>query len=197
MLIGVPKEIKIEEYRVGLTPDSVRELVRAGHRVAIQTGAGNGMAVLDEEYQKAGASIVDSIEAVYERADMIVKVKEPQASECKMLRPGQILFTYLHLAADFSQTELLLQSGCTAIAYETVTDSYGHLPLLTPMSEVAGRMSIQAGARCLEQSQGGRGVLLGGVPGIEPGQCGGDWRWRCWYQCGTNGNGYGSESDGA
>lgn len=166
MLIGVPKEIKSHEYRVGLVPASVYELVKHGHEVIIENGAGLGIGVDNEGFEKAGAKIVDTAEEVFARAEMVVKVKEPQPNECKMLRPGQILFTYLHLAPDPVQTELLVQSGAIAIAYETVTDQFGGLPLLSPMSEVAGRMSIQAGAHCLEKAQGGRGVLLGGVPGV-------------------------------
>lgn len=168
MLIGVPKEIKIEEYRVGLIPSSVRELVSHGHQVLVQAGAGIGISVSDQEYEKAGAKIARTIEEVYGQAEMIVKVKEPQASECKLIRNGQILFTYLHLAAEEELTHALLQSGCTGIAYETVTDNFGRLPLLAPMSDVAGRMSIQVGAHILEKHQGGRGMLLGGVPGVEP-----------------------------
>ncbi|OED39053.1 alanine dehydrogenase [Chromatiales bacterium (ex Bugula neritina AB1)] len=168
MLIGVPKEIKNHEYRVGLTPVSVREIVGHGHSVIIQTGAGEGIGEADNSYVEAGATIVDSAEKVFAEADMIVKVKEPQPVECKMLRPGQILFTYLHLAPDPEQTRLLVESDSIAIAYETVTDNDGGLPLLAPMSEVAGRMSIQAGAMCLEKSRGGSGKLLGGVPGVAP-----------------------------
>ena len=170
MLIGVPKEIKTHEYRVGLTPSSVRELVHHGHQAIVQTKAGHAIGLDDAMYRAAGADIVDSAEEVFARADMVVKVKEPQAGECKMLRPGQVLFTYLHLAPDPEQTQGLIDSGCIAIAYETVTDDRGGLPLLAPMSEVAGRMSIQAGAHCLELEQGGRGVLLGGVPGVAPGR---------------------------
>lgn len=167
MLIGVPKEIKNHEYRVGLVPASVRELVVHGHQVWIETEAGNGIGIADADYIAAGASIVHSAAEIFAKAEMIIKVKEPQADECQLLRPGQILFTYLHLAADLAQTQALLASGCIAIAYETVTDDLGGLPLLGPMSEVAGRMSIQAGAHCLEKARGGRGVLLGGVPGVE------------------------------
>jgi alanine dehydrogenase len=167
MLVGVPKEIKNHEYRVGLTPTSVLELVSAGHKVIVQTGAGAGIGEDDAAYQSAGATIIDTAEQVFAEAEMIVKVKEPQPNECKMLRPGQILFTYLHLAPDPTQTQLLVESDCVAIAYETVTDRDGGLPLLAPMSEVAGRMSIQAGATCLEKSNGGSGKLLGGVPGVE------------------------------
>jgi len=168
MLIGVPKEIKSQESRVGLTPGSVRELVHHGHQVVVETYAGAGIGYQDDDYKNVGAKIVNTAADVFACADMIIKVKEPQKNECLMLREGQILFTYLHLAPDLQQTELLMASGCTAIAYETVTDEQGGLPLLTPMSEVAGRMSIQAGARCLEISQGGRGLLLGGVPGVSP-----------------------------
>ena len=168
MIVGVPKEIKNHEYRVGLTSGSVRELVINGHDVVVQTEAGDAVGYTDEMYQGAGASIAKTAEEVFEKADMIIKVKEPQQRECKMLRRNQVLFTYLHLAADRPQTELLMESGCTAIAYETVTDQNGRLPLLTPMSEVAGRLSVQAGAHCLEKAKGGRGVLLGGVPGVAP-----------------------------
>lgn len=168
MLIGVPKEIKVHEYRVGLTPAGVRELVAHGHQVMVQSQAGAGIGLLDEAYAAAGAEIVADADAVFARAEMVVKVKEPQAVECAKLRDGQVLFTYLHLAPDPQQTLGLLQSGCVAIAYETVTDGRGGLPLLAPMSEVAGRMSIQAGAHALEKAQGGNGVLLGGVPGVAP-----------------------------
>jgi len=168
MLIGVPKEIKNHEYRVGMVPPSVREVIAHGHKVIVEKGAGLGIGIDDEQYEAVGAEMVDLAEDVFARADMIVKVKEPQPNECKMLRPGQILFTYLHLAPDPIQTQLLIESGCIAIAYETVTDIFGHLPLLSPMSEVAGRMSVQAGAHSLEKAQGGLGVLLGGVPGVEP-----------------------------
>jgi len=166
MLIGVPKEIKTHEYRVGMTPSSVREAVHHGHRVVVQRQAGHMIGLDDATYQAAGAELVDTAAEVFARADMIVKVKEPQAPELAMLRQGQVLFTYLHLAPDPAQTEGLLQSGCVAIAYETVTDARGGLPLLAPMSEVAGRMAIQAGAHSLEITQGGRGMLLGGVPGV-------------------------------
>lgn len=168
MLIGVPKEIKNHEYRVGMVPGSVKELIHHGHQVMIETNAGIGIGISDADYQAAGAKIVNSAEEIFAQAEMIVKVKEPQPKECMQLRKDQTLFTYLHLAPDPEQAELLLQSGCTAIAYETVTDNLGGLPLLSPMSEVAGRMSIQAGAHCLEKAQGGRGVLLGGVPGVAP-----------------------------
>jgi len=170
MHIGVPKEIKSHEYRVGLTPESVTELVHRGHSVTVQTEAGAGMGASDAEYELAGAHIAPDAPAVFEVADMIVKVKEPQAVERKMLKPGQVLFTYLHLAPDVAQTSELIESGATCIAYETVTDSAGGLPLLKPMSQVAGRMSVQAGAAALEKAHGGRGVLLGGVPGVHPGR---------------------------
>lgn len=166
MLIGVPKEIKTHEYRVGLVPGSVRELIHHGHQVVIQTGAGDGSNFPDSAYEAVGARIAPNAEQVFAAADMVVKVKEPLAPEIAMLRPGQILFTYLHLAADKAQTEGLLASGCIAIAYETVTDARGGLPLLGPMSEVAGRMSVQVGAHYLEKEQGGAGILLGGVPGV-------------------------------
>ncbi|MBV8680052.1 MAG: alanine dehydrogenase [Aquitalea sp.] len=168
MLIGVPKEIKNHEYRVGLTPAGVRELVAQGHKVLVQTQAGLAIGFTDEQYIQSGASIASSADEVFSKAEMVVKVKEPQPVECRMLRPGQILFTYLHLAPDPEQTKLLAESGAVAIAYETVTDERGGLPLLAPMSEVAGRMAIQAGAHALEKAQGGRGVLLGGVPGVAP-----------------------------
>lgn len=168
MLIGVPKEIKNHEYRVGLTPSSVEELVKHGHQVMIEHNAGVAIDFTNEEYVAAGAEIVSSAEEIFARGEMIVKVKEPQPQECKMLREGQILYTYLHLAPDPDQTKLLLESGATCVAYETVTDAEGGLPLLAPMSEVAGRMSVQAGAHHLEKAQGGRGVLLAGVPGVAP-----------------------------
>ena len=166
MLIGVPTETKTHEYRVGLTPSSVREMAQDGHEVVVQTAAGHAIGLDDRHYVAAGARIAESAEEVFATADMIVKVKEPQPDECGMLREGQVLFTYLHLAPDPEQTKRLIESGCIAIAYETVTDDAGGLPLLTPMSEVAGRMAIQAGAHCLEMEQGGRGMLLGGVPGV-------------------------------
>ncbi|MDD1781244.1 alanine dehydrogenase [Enterovibrio sp. ZSDZ35] len=168
MIIGVPKEIKNHEYRVGMVPASVRELVSHGHTLYVQSQAGEGIGFSDDDYVKAGASILPSAEEVFAIAEMIVKVKEPQAVERAMLREGQILFTYLHLAPDFPQTQDLIKSKAVCIAYETVTDSRGRLPLLAPMSEVAGRMSIQAGAQALEKSRGGAGMLLGGVPGVEP-----------------------------
>src|ERR1700754_2142640 len=166
MLIGVPKEIKNHEYRVGLVPSSVRELIHHGHKVVVETKAGGGIGFSDADYKSAGATIAPNAEAVFAKAEMIVKVKEPQAKECKMLRPGQLLFTYLHLAPDPEQTKGLLKSGATAIAYETVTSARGGLPLLAPMSEVAGRMSVQVGAHYLEKEPGGAGILLGGVPGV-------------------------------
>lgn len=168
MIIGVVKEIKNREYRVGLTPSAVREVVANGHQVLIETNAGATLDLTDQSYQAAGATIVGTAAEIFAKAEMIVKVKEPQSAECKMLRPGQILFTYLHLAPDAAQTDALMASGATAIAYETVEDKAGRLPLLTPMSEVAGRLSIQIGAHYLEKTQGGRGLLLGGVPGVAP-----------------------------
>jgi alanine dehydrogenase len=166
MIVGVPKEIKTLEFRVGLVPDSVSELVRHGHRVLVQATAGAGISVTDEEYVRAGAEIVADAAKIFATADMIVKVKEPQPQEIAMLRPGQTLFTYLHLAADQAQTEGLQKSKAVCIAYETIPDAQGRLPLLAPMSEVAGRMSVQVGARCLEKEAGGSGILLGGVPGV-------------------------------
>lgn len=168
MRVGVPKEIKNNEFRVGLVPFAVRELCHNGHDVVVETKAGDGIGVSDKDYQEAGAKILGSAEEVFKSAEMIVKVKEPQAAECKMLREDQLLFTYLHLAPDLPQTKGLMESGCIAIAYETVTSPRGGLPLLAPMSEVAGRMAAQAGAHCLEKAQGGRGVLMGGVPGVLP-----------------------------
>jgi len=170
MHVGVPKEIKVHEYRVGLTPPSVAELTAAGHSVTVETGAGGGIDFTDRDYVAAGAVIAPTAAAVFGAADLIVKVKEPQLHECAMLRPGQVLFTYLHLAADKPQAEALMQSGAVCIAYETVTERAGGLPLLRPMSEVAGRMSVQVGAHYLEKEQGGRGILLGGVPGVAPGR---------------------------
>ncbi|MGY8871669.1 MAG: alanine dehydrogenase [Pseudomonadales bacterium] len=168
MLIGVPKEIKNHEYRIGMTPAGVRELVTAGHQVIVQRDGGTAIGLTNERYEAAGATLIDTAEEIFAIADMIVKVKEPQPNECKMLRSGQILFTYLHLAPDPEQTKLLVDSDAVAIAYETVTDNHGGLPLLAPMSEVAGRMAIQAGAHSLEKAQGGLGTLLGGVPGVAP-----------------------------
>ncbi len=168
MRVGVPKEIKNHEYRVGLTPASVAELTAQGHDVVVEALAGNGIDFSDRDYMDAGARIMPNASEVFAAADMIVKVKEPQASEIAMLRPHHTLFTYLHLAADKPQAEGLMKSGATCIAYETVTSQSGQLPLLKPMSEVAGRMSVQVGAHYLEKEQGGRGVLLGGVPGVAP-----------------------------
>ncbi|WP_372399949.1 alanine dehydrogenase [Azospirillum sp. HJ39] len=168
--IGVPKEIKNHEYRVGLTPASVRELAADGHALLVQSGAGAEIGFSDEAYRAAGARIAGSAEELFAEADLIVKVKEPQPAECRRLRPDQVLFTYLHLAPDPEQTRLLMDSGCTAIAYETVTDRAGRLPLLAPMSEIAGRMAIQVGAVALQKSNGGSGILLGGVPGVLPGK---------------------------
>ena len=170
MLVGVPKEIKADENRVGLTPTSVREVVEHGHPVIVESQAGASIDFYDDDYREAGAEIVDDAASVFARAEMIVKVKEPQPSETRRLRRDQILFTYLHLAPDPEQTTGLQESGCLAIAYETVTSERGTLPLLAPMSEVAGRMAVQAGARCLEKIMGGRGLLLGGVPGVGPAQ---------------------------
>jgi len=167
MKIGVPKEIKTLEFRVGMTPAGVHELVHDGHQVFVETDAGAGIGMSDADYQRAGATVLPSAEEVFAKGDLIVKVKEPQLNECKMLRENQTLFTYLHLAADPAQTKALVESGTTAIAYETVTANDGSLPLLTPMSEVAGRLSIQAGAYHLQKANGGRGVLLGGVPGVK------------------------------
>jgi alanine dehydrogenase len=167
MLVGIPKEIKNHEYRIGMTPAGVRELVGRGHQVMVQRDGGTSIGLNNDQYVQAGAEIVETAKEIFERADMIVKVKEPQPAECNMLRPGQTLFTYLHLAPDPTQTELLLASGATCIAYETVTDDNAALPLLAPMSEVAGRMSIQEGASCMEKAHGGSGILMGGVPGVE------------------------------
>jgi alanine dehydrogenase len=169
MLVGVPKEIKNQESRVGLTPASVKELTLRGHAVLVQRNAGADIGLTDAMYGAAGATIVDSAREIFERADMIVKVKEPQPQECAMLRPDQILYTYLHLAPDPEQTKALVKSGAVCIAYETITGPQGGLPLLAPMSEVAGRMAVQAGAAHLERSKGGMGLLLGGVPGVAPG----------------------------
>ena len=168
MRIGVPKEIKVHEYRVGLVPAAARELVEAGHQVTVQTGAATGIGFTDADYQRVGAKIAATAEDVFAGSEMIVKVKEPQPLECAQLRKGQVLYTYLHLAPDPAQTEALVKSGATCIAYETVTAPDGSLPLLTPMSEVAGRMSVQVGAYCLQKANGGRGILLGGVPGVAP-----------------------------
>jgi len=168
MIIGVPKEIKTHEYRVSVVPAGVEELARRGHRVLVETQAGVGSGMHDAEYREAGASIVDAREEVYGQADMIVKVKEPLPEEWPLMREGQVMFTYLHLAADRELTEGVLKTGSVGIAYETITDSQGRLPLLTPMSEVAGRMSIQEGAKYLERPMMGRGILLGGIPGVTP-----------------------------
>ena len=166
MLVGVPKEVKDRELRVGLTPTSARELILNSHSVIVESNAGVGIGASDDDYRAVGAEVVAGATEIFERADMVVKVKEPQAPERAMLRPGQVLFTYLHLAPDPEQTKDLISSGATCIAYETVTDNNGDLPLLAPMSKVAGRMSIQAGAHSLEGPQGGAGLLLGGVPGV-------------------------------
>ena len=168
MLIGVPKEVKNNEYRVGMTPAGVRELVVLGHEVIVETDAGAAIGLSDDLYRQAGAKILATAKEIFAVAEMIIKVKEPQPHERKMLRPQQVLFTYLHLAPDYQQTKDLVESGAICIAYETVTDAYGGLPLLSPMSEVAGRMAVQAGAHALENTQGGMGVLLGGVPGVAP-----------------------------
>jgi len=168
MKVGVPKEIKNHEYRVGLSPASAKELIAHGHEVTISTGAAQGIGLTDDAYLKVGAKIANNNDSIFAESEMIVKVKEPQPDECKQLSAGQLLFTYLHLAPDPVQTELLLESGVTAVAYETVTGPRNSLPLLAPMSEVAGRLAAQAGAHCLERAQGGCGVLMGGVPGTEP-----------------------------
>ncbi len=170
MLVGVPSEIKTHEYRVGLTPASVREYVQRGHKVLVQSGAGAGIGASDENYRQAGADIAKSAADIFKSADMVVKVKEPQLEECAQLREGQILFTYLHLAPDPEQTAALVKSGCTAVAYETVTDEKGGLPLLAPMSEVAGRLAIEAAGVALKRPAGGRGLLIGGVPGVPAGR---------------------------
>ena len=168
MKIGCPTEIKPQEFRVGMTPNAAQEAIAHGHEVIVQAGAGTGAGFEDADYLAAGATILDTAEEIFATADMIVKVKEPQAVERKMLREGQVLFTYLHLAPDPAQTRDLLDSGCTAIAYETVTDTRGGLPLLAPMSEVAGRLAPQSGAWALQKANGGSGVLMGGVPGVRP-----------------------------
>ncbi|WP_419798789.1 MAG: alanine dehydrogenase [Terasakiella sp.] len=170
MLIGVPKEIKNHEYRVGMTPSSVREMVHHGHEVLVETYAGNGIGCSDADYEAAGAKVVGTAAEIFSRAEMIIKVKEPQKVEYEQLSEDQLLFTYLHLAPDPEQTAGLVKSGATCIAYETITDARGGLPLLAPMSEVAGRMSIQVGANALQKANGGLGVLLGGVPGVQPGK---------------------------
>jgi alanine dehydrogenase len=168
MIVGVPKEVKTHEYRVGLTPGAAREYVAAGHRVLVETQAGAGIGAGDDVYRTAGADIVDTAAEIFAVAEMVVKVKEPQPVEWRQLREGQLLFTYLHLAPDPEQTKGLVASGCTAIAYETVTDAQGGLPLLAPMSEVAGRLSIEAAGAALKRYAGGRGLLMGGVPGVKP-----------------------------
>ncbi len=168
MLIGIPKEIKNHEYRVGATPAGVKEIAKYGHEIIVESNAGSQIGFSDEQYEASGARIAADAKEVYQNAEMILKVKEPQQSECQMIRDGQIIFSYLHLAAEEKLTAMLVDSGATAIAFETVTDSSGSLPLLAPMSEVAGKISVQAGARALEKAQGGRGVLLGGVPGVAP-----------------------------
>lgn len=168
MIVGVPKEIKQDEYRVAMLPVGVEELVTRGHQVMIQAGAGLGSGIADHAYLHAGAKLVASLKDVYDAADLVVKVKEPQAEEIAMIRPGQTLFTYFHFAASRELTEAMVRSGATCLAYETLSDGQGRLPLLTPMSEVAGRMSIQEGAKYLERPQQGRGILLGGVPGVAP-----------------------------
>jgi alanine dehydrogenase len=168
MLVGVPKEIKTHEYRVGLTPGAVREYVACGHRVIVERNAGEGIGASDEDYRKAGADVADTASEIFSSADMVVKVKEPRPNAWIHLRDGQILFTYLHLAPDPNQAKGLMESGCMAIAYETVTDAQGGLPLLAPMSEVAGRLSIEAAGTALKRYTGGRGLLMGGVPGVRP-----------------------------
>ena len=170
MIIGIPKEVKIEEYRVGLTPYNAKECINHGHTVVVQSGAGEAIGFSDALYTEQGVTVVPDAQAVFEQSDMIVKVKEPQPSEYALLQKGQVLFTYLHLAPDTQQTQALMDAQVVAIAYETVTDSKGRLPLLAPMSEVAGRLSVQVGAHCLEKPQGGCGLLLGGVPGVQPGK---------------------------
>ena len=169
MLIGVPKEIKNHEYRVGMAPASVREAIKHGHEVMVESNAGEGIGVSDGEYAKIGAEVIDSAEEIFARAEMVVKVKEPQAGERAMLREDQILFTYLHLAPDPEQTTDLVASGAVCIAYETVTSPHGGLPLLAPMSDIAGKVAVQVGTHLLHQPQGGRGILLGGLPGTERG----------------------------
>lgn len=182
MRIGVPQEIKNHEYRVGLSAASVRALCARGHEVIVQSGAGQAIGMLDEQYRAAGARLESRAQTIFEMADMIVKVKEPQESECALLRADQILLTYLHLAADAVLTKRLLDVGVVGVAYETITSASGGLPLLAPMSEVAGRMSIQAAATHLEKSRGGLGILLGGVPGVPPRACCGAGRWHGWQQ---------------
>jgi alanine dehydrogenase len=179
MIIGIPKEIKNNEFRVSATPSGVHAYVQKGHTVLVESGAGLGSAITDQDYIDAGAQIVASADEVWQKAEMIQKVKEPIAAEYPRMRKGQILYTYLHLAASRECTDAIIKSGITAFAYETV-EVNGTLPLLAPMSEVAGRMSIQVGATALERSKGGRGVLLGGVPGVRPGRGSCNWRRRCW-----------------
>ena len=191
MRVGVPREIKVHEYRVGMTPASVAELTAAGHEVFVETGAGGGIDFGDDAYRAVGAKILATPEEVFGAADMIVKVKEPQLHECAWLKPHHTLFTYLHLAADKPQAEALMASGATCIAYETVTSSQGKLPLLQPMSEVAGRLAVQVGAHYLEKAQGGRGVLLGGVPGVAPRQGRDPRRRRIWVQRRADGGRHG------
>ena len=168
MIVGIPREVKQDEYRVAMLPVGVEELVRRGHKVLLEKGAGDGSGLADETYVAQGAELIEGPQELFAHADMIVKVKEPQPEEWPMMRPGQIMFTYFHFAADETLTESVLATGCTAVAYETLSDDKGRLPLLTPMSEVAGRMSIQEGAKYLERPQMGRGILLGGVPGVAP-----------------------------
>jgi alanine dehydrogenase len=168
MIVGVPKEIKHDEYRVGLLPVGAEELTRAGHHVLVETGAGLGSGLTDQDYAQSGAELVGSVKEIFDRSEMIIKVKEPQPGEVAMMKRGQVMFTYFHLAADRKLTESLMASGAVCVAYETLSDDHGRLPLLTPMSEVAGRMSIQEGAKYLERPQQGRGILLAGVPGVEP-----------------------------
>ncbi|HJU30024.1 MAG TPA: alanine dehydrogenase, partial [Hyphomicrobiaceae bacterium] len=170
MRIGVPKEVKVHEYRVGMIPASVREAVEHGHEVFVERDAALRQGISDQDYERAGAKVLATAAEVFEVAELVVKVKEPQPAECAMLREGQTLFTYLHLAPDPEQAQALMKSGVTAIAYETVTSARGGLPLLAPMSEVAGRMAVQVGARCLEKEAGGAGILLSGVPGVPPGR---------------------------
>ena len=193
MFIGVPKEIKTDEYRVGLTPATVRELTARGHRVAVETMAGAGAGIADQEYVAAGAEIVTSADQIFQRAELIVKVKEPLASERKQLRRGQIIFTYLHLAPDPEQTHDLMASGVTALAYETVTDAAGKLPLLAPMSRVAGCMAPQVAAHFLQRPQGGRGILLGRIEGRAIRRSRGSRRWGCRNQCGRDGDRHGRQ----
>jgi len=169
MLVGIPKEIKNQEHRVGATPEMVHELVAGGHKAVVESGAGHGIGATDSDYRKAGAKIAKAAQDIFAASDMVIKVKEPQKSECKMLRPGQVLFTYLHLAPDPEQTRALVASGAVCIAYETITSGRGNeLPLLTPMSQIAGRLSIQAAAACLQHDHGGPGLLMGGVTGVSP-----------------------------